>query len=94
MKAIWNNKIIAQSDSTITLEGNHYFPETSLTKEYFSHSRFQSTCPYKGEASYFNVNVDGKLNENAAWYYPSPNEGYDNIAGHVAFWHGVRIEEG
>ena len=93
MKAIWNNKAIAQSDDTIVVEGNHYFPENSLTKEYFSDSTFHSTCPYKGEASYFDVNVDGNLNQNAAWYYPSPKAGYNNIAGYVAFWHGVRIEQ-
>lgn len=93
MKALWNNKVIAQSDDTILVEGNHYFPQHSLTKNYFSNSPMHTTCPYKGRASYFNVNVDGENNENAAWYYPAPKPGYENISGHVAFWRGVVIEQ-
>jgi uncharacterized protein (DUF427 family) len=93
MKAIWNSQVIAQSNDTIVVEGNHYFPENSLTSKYFSDSTSHTTCPYKGEASYFNVNVDGNLNENAAWYYPTPKIGYQNIAGRIAFWRGVRIEQ-
>lgn len=93
MKAIWNNKVIAQSNDTIVVEGNHYFPQNSLTKDYFSDSAMHTICPYKGKASYFNVHVDGNRNENAAWYYPTPKPGYENIAGRVAFWHGVVVEQ-
>ena len=93
MKAIWNNKVIAQSNDTIVIEGNHYFPQHSLNKDYFSDSTLQTSCPYKGEASYFNLQVDGNSNVNAAWYYPMPKQGYENISTRVAFWHGVLVEQ-
>lgn len=92
MKAIWNNKVIAQSNDTIVLEGNHYFPQNSLNIEYFSNSTLHTTCPYKGQASYFDVNVEGNSNSNAAWYYPTPKPGYEDITGRVAFWHGITVE--
>ena len=74
MKAIWNNKIIAQSDTTVILEGNHYFPKDSLHMEYFKPSEHQTKCPWKGTASYYTLHVEGKENENAAWYYTEPTE--------------------
>jgi len=97
MKAIWENKILAESNDTIVIEGNHYFPPDSIHKEYFKQSDHTTICPWKGEAHYYDVVVDGKKNENAAWYYPSPKEGSIPKAGkdftnYVAFWNGVSIE--
>ncbi|PIS05331.1 MAG: hypothetical protein COT81_01605 [Candidatus Buchananbacteria bacterium CG10_big_fil_rev_8_21_14_0_10_42_9] len=91
MKAIWNNKVIAESDKTIVVEGNHYFPPDSIKKEYFKVSDYHTTCPWKGEASYYSVEVNGSVNENAAWYYPNPSEAAKEIKGYVAFWHGVEV---
>jgi len=91
MKAIWNNSIIAESNNTIVVEGNHYFPPESTKKEYLKPSDYHTTCPWKGKASYSHVVVDGKVNENAAWYYPEPKEAAINIAGYLAFWNGVQI---
>ena len=93
MKAIWNKKVIAESNDTIMIEGNHYFPHNSLNKDYFSDSTLHTICPYKGTASYFNVHVDRNSNINAAWYYPAPKPGYENISGRVAFWHGIKVEQ-
>lgn len=93
MKAIWNNKIIAESDDTIVLEGNHYFPITSIKEEYFSDSTTQTHCPWKGDASYYHLEVDGSENKDAAWYYPTPSELAREINGRVAFWKGVEIVE-
>jgi uncharacterized protein (DUF427 family) len=93
MKAIWNNKIIAESDATIVIEGNHYFPPDSLKKEYFAESDIHTTCHWKGIASYYNINVDGKINENAAWYYPNPMEKAYHIKSYVAFYGSVEIEK-
>ena len=93
MKAIWNNQVIAESDDTVVLEGNHYFPADSIKKNFFVDSELHSTCPYKGEASYYTVSVDGKENKNSAWYYPTTKSGYEKIAGRVAFWRGVKVEE-
>lgn len=92
MKAIWNDKIIAESDDTLVVEGNHYFPAESIKKEYFKDSQTQSNCPWKGMASYYTVDVDGKENADAAWYYPSASELAKNIEGYVAFWKGVKVE--
>ena len=89
MKAIWNNQIIAESDTTVVVEGNHYFPPESLDKSYFQKSELHTTCPYKGQASYYNVVVDGETNKDAAWYYPTTKSGFGKIAGRVAFWRGV-----
>jgi len=91
MKAIWKNQVIAESEETIVVEGNHYFPELSVRKEYFSLSETKSHCPWKGEASYYNIVVEGEENKNAAWYYPSPKEEAKEIKDHVAFWRGVEI---
>ncbi|MEO1013178.1 MAG: DUF427 domain-containing protein [Bacteroidota bacterium] len=93
MKAIWNNTVIAESDTTVVIENNHYFPSDSLKKEFFKDSGAHSTCPWKGEASYYTLEVEGKENTDAAWYYPEPKEAAQSIKGHVAFWKGVTITD-
>ncbi|MFQ5742611.1 MAG: DUF427 domain-containing protein [Acidobacteriota bacterium] len=92
-RAVWNNKVIAESDATIVVEGNHYFPPESINREYLHESATQSTCPWKGVANYYSVVVDGAVNEDAAWYYPAPKDAAKEIAGRVAFWRDVNIEE-
>ncbi len=92
-KAIYNGKIIAESDRTERVEGNHYFPPEAVKKEYLKESDHHSACPWKGTASYYHVEVDGKVSENAAWTYPAPNKAAEHITGHVAFWKDVSIEE-
>lgn len=92
-KAVWNGAVLAESDQTIMVEGNHYFPPDAIHNEYFKPSSIHSTCPWKGLASYYNVEVDGKSNPNAAWYYPTPKDAAKQIAGYVAFWKGVKVEE-
>lgn len=94
MIAQWNNTPIAQNDETIFLEGNHYFPPDAANQTLLSKSTHHTTCPYKGEASYYHVTVDGQTNENAAWYYPEPKEGFEHIANHIAFWNGVEVTTG
>ncbi len=93
MKAIWNNQIIAESDDTIVIEGNHYFPADAIQKEFYKDSKHQSVCPWKGTASYYTIVVDGKENQDAAWYYPEVSELAKAIKGRVAFWKGVKVEE-
>ncbi len=93
MKAIWNGKAVAESSDTIVIEGNHYFPIESVNKDFLKYSDLRTTCPWKGEASYYDVAVDGSLNENAAWYYPNPKGAAKEIKNRVAFWHGVEITE-
>jgi len=93
MKAIWNNKVIAESNETIVIENNHYFPPNSIKKEYFENSDTHTVCPWKGQASYYTVNVDGNRNIDAAWYYPSISELAKGIEGYVAFWRGVSVEK-
>ena len=93
MKAIWNNKIIAESNETIVVENNHYFPADSIKKEYFQSTDLHSTCPWKGVASYYTVDVDGKANPNAAWYYPKASDRAKQIEGYVAFWRGIKVEK-
>ena len=90
-KAIWNGKILAESDSTIVVEDNHYFPEESINDEYFFLTNHHTTCSWKGIASYYNIIVDGKKNENSAWFYPSPKDAAAHIRNYVAFWKGVEI---
>lgn len=92
VKAIWKGKVLAESDRTEIVEGNHYFPTEALHKEFFKPSETHSTCPWKGVASYYSIEVDGEKNPDAAWYYPDPKPAAHNIAGRVAFWKGVRIE--
>jgi uncharacterized protein (DUF427 family) len=91
-KATWNGAVLAESDETVVVEGNHYFPPESIDRSYFEDSPAQSICPWKGTASYYDVVVDGAKNDGAAWYYPSPKEGAANIKDHVAFWRGVKID--
>lgn len=91
MKAIWNNQVIAESDKTVIIEGNHYFPPESIKKEFFEDSSTHTTCPWKGQASYYSLKVDGKENSDAAWYYPNTSELAKGIKGHIAFWKGVEV---
>jgi len=93
MKAVWNGQLLAESDDTIVVENNHYFPVSSLMMEYFVDSEHKSTCPWKGEASYCSIMVSGKINKNAAWYYPEPKDAAAEIKDRVAFWQGVEIIE-
>jgi uncharacterized protein (DUF427 family) len=93
MKATWENTVLAESDKTIVIEGNHYFPPESVKKEYFRSSDAHSTCPWKGLASYYHVDAGGKLNQDAAWYYPEPKEAAKQIKNYVAFWRGVKVSE-
>jgi len=92
MKATWNNTVLAESDQTVVIEGNHYFPPASIHKEYFEPSDTQTICPWKGTASYYNVVADGETNKDAAWYYPNPKDAAAEIKDHVAFWRGVKVE--
>ena len=92
MKAIWNNQVIAESDDTVVVEGNHYFPPESIKEDFFKESNTHSTCPWKGVASYYDLSVDGQENKDAAWYYPETSELAKNIKGYVAFWKGVSVE--
>ena len=91
MKAIWNNQVLAESDQTVVVENNHYFPESSLNKEFFVPSDTTTRCPWKGEANYYSIVVNGQENKDAAWYYAQPKEAAKEIKGHVAFWRGVKI---
>lgn len=92
MKATWNGVTIAESDDTVVIEGNHYFPRDAIRQEYFKNSDTHTTCPWKGEASYFNVVVNGETNKDAAWYYPHPKPAAQEIQDRVAFWKGVKVE--
>jgi len=93
MKATWHNATLAESDDSVVVEGNHYFPAESIRREYFSASDTHTSCPWKGEASYYHVNVDGNLNKDAAWFYPDPKSAAANIRDRVAFWKGVVVQE-
>jgi uncharacterized protein (DUF427 family) len=93
MKAIWNEKVIAESDATVVVEGNHYFPASSVKEEYFQPSETHTVCGWKGTASYYDVVVDGRTNKDAAWFYPSPKDAAKEIENHVAFWKGVEVTE-
>ncbi len=92
-KAVWKNKILAESDTFEVVEGNIYFPEEALQRQYFTASDHQSNCPWKGVAKYYSITVDGEENPNAAWYYPDPKSAAENIRGHVAFWRGVEVSD-
>jgi len=91
MKAIWKDTVVADSDKTIVVEGNHYFPPESVKREYFRSSDKHSTCPWKGIASYYHIQVGDQVNQDAAWYYPEPKEAVKSIENYVAFWRGVNI---
>jgi uncharacterized protein (DUF427 family) len=91
MRAIWRGQTIADSDDTVVVEGNHYFPAGAVRRELLNESDMHTTCPWKGIASYYDVVVDGEVNRDAAWYYPEPKEAASNIQGRVAFWRGVEV---
>jgi uncharacterized protein (DUF427 family) len=93
MKAVWNGTVIAESDATIVIENNHYFPADSVNREFFIDSATTSECPWKGHASYYSVVVDGNTNTDAAWYYAAPKDAAKEIAGYVAFWKGVKVTD-
>lgn len=93
MKAIWNGEVIAESDKTIIIENNHYFPEGSIKQEFFKSSETHTVCPWKGTASYYTIEVDGKSNPDAAWYYPETKPAAREIRNYVAFWRGVKVEK-
>ena len=93
MKAEWNGEIIAQSDSTVVVEGNQYFPPEAVRSEFLKRSSTTTFCPWKGTANYYHVVVEGKENRDAAWYYPNPKEAAAEIKDHVAFWRGIRVQE-
>jgi uncharacterized protein (DUF427 family) len=92
-QAKWNGHVIAESDKTVEVEGNQYFPMDSVNKEFLSDSTLKSTCPWKGEASYYNLEVAGQTNKDAVWIYRDPKERANQIAGHVAFWRGVEVTQ-
>ncbi len=93
MKAIWNGAVLAESDKTYMIEGNHYFPPETINREYFENSKTHTVCPWKGEASYYGIRVNDQLNRDAAWYYPSPKYAAEKIKDYVAFWRGVKVTE-
>lgn len=91
MRAVWRDAVLAESDETVVVEGNHYFPPDSIREEYFRPSETHSTCPWKGLASYYDVVVGDEVNRDAAWYYPEPKEAAKQVKDHVAFWKGVKV---
>jgi len=91
MKAIWNNTVIAESDDTVIVEGNHYFPAESIKTEYFQPTQTHTVCGWKGTASYYDIVVDGQTNPDAAWYYPETKPDADDIKDRIAFWKGVEV---
>jgi uncharacterized protein (DUF427 family) len=90
-KAIWNDTVIAESDQTIKVEGNDYFPPSSVKRDYLVDSQTHTTCHWKGLASYYDVVVDGKVSKDGAWYYPDPSKEAAQIKDYLAFWHGVKV---
>ncbi|WP_345949384.1 MULTISPECIES: DUF427 domain-containing protein [unclassified Mucilaginibacter] len=93
MKAVWNNHVIAESDQTIVIENNHYFPKESVNSDFLQSSDTHTTCPWKGLASYYTLEVEGQQNKDAAWYYPEPKSAAAEIKDYVAFWKGVKVSE-
>jgi uncharacterized protein (DUF427 family) len=91
MKATWHGKTLAESSATIEVEGNQYFPPASVNREFLRPSDKHTTCPWKGEASYYDIEVDGQTNKDSAWYYPHPKEAAKQIKDYVAFWRGVEV---
>ena len=91
-QAIWNNTVLAESDKTIVVEGNHYFPPDAVHTEFFQPSETHTVCHWKGLASYYDVVAGGQVNKDAAWFYPEPKDAAKNISGYVAFWHGVQVK--
>jgi uncharacterized protein (DUF427 family) len=92
MKAVWNGEVLAESNDTVVVEGNHYVPPASLNRQFFSDSSTTTECPWKGITSYYHVEVNGKVNKDAAWLYETPKSAAANITGHVAFWKGVNVK--
>jgi uncharacterized protein (DUF427 family) len=92
MRATWKGAVLAESDDTMVVEGNHYFPADSIRREHFRESETHTVCPWKGTASYYDVVVGGDVNRDAAWYYPQPKDAAREIKDRVAFWHGVKVE--
>ena len=92
MKATWKGEVIAESDETVVVEGNHYFPADSIRREHFRESETHTVCPWKGTASYYDVVVGGDVNKDAAWFYPEPKDAAKEIKDRVAFWRGVKVE--
>jgi uncharacterized protein (DUF427 family) len=93
VKAVWNDAVIAESDETIKVEGNHYFPPAAVNRDLLRESSKTTVCGWKGTANYYTVVVDGQTNDDAAWYYAQPKERAANIRGYVAFWRGVKVVE-
>lgn len=91
MKAVWNGQVVAESDDIVTVEGNAYFPATSLRQEFVQPSSYTSVCGWKGTAQYYTLNVGGQTNKDAVWYYPEPKQAAANVTGRVAFWKGVSV---
>ncbi len=91
-KAIWNGAVLAESDRCIVVEGNQYFPPDAINKQYFQETNTHTSCPWKGLASYYSIEVDGQVNKDAAWYYPQAKDKAKNIEGYIAFWKGVKVE--
>ncbi|MBW4487992.1 MAG: DUF427 domain-containing protein [Trichocoleus desertorum ATA4-8-CV12] len=91
-KAVWNSAVLAESDNCEVVENNYYFPPDAINREFFKESSTHTTCPWKGVASYYNVEVEGQVNKDAAWYYPEAKQAAKNIEGYVAFWRGVKVE--
>jgi uncharacterized protein (DUF427 family) len=91
-QAIWNGAVLAESDQTIMVEGNHYFPPEAVNRAYLAPSTAQTVCSWKGLASYYNVVVEGQVNKEAAWFYPRPKDAASRITGYIAFWHGVQVK--
>ena len=92
MKATWNGAVLAESNDTVVVEGNHYFPLEALQREYFKSSETHTTGGWKGIASYYDIVVEGNVNRDAAWFYPAPKDAAKSILGRVAFWKGVKVE--
>lgn len=93
MKAIWNDTVLAESNDTIVIENNHYFPADSINKTFFKDSNTNTLCPWKGTASYYDIQVNDKTNEDAAWFYADPKDAAKEINNYVAFWKGVEVKE-
>ena len=91
-RATWNNAVLAESDKTVVVEGNYYFPPEAIRKEHFKPSATHTVCSWKGTASYYDIEVNGQVNKDAAWYYATPSDAAKQIAGYVAFWKGVKVE--
>ncbi|NJM66271.1 MAG: DUF427 domain-containing protein [Acaryochloris sp. RU_4_1] len=91
-KAVWNGVVLAESDHCQVVEGNQYFPPDAINADYFQPSNTHTTCPWKGAASYYTLEVNGQVNKDAAWYYPDPKEAAQNIKGYIAFWKGVQVQ--